>query len=181
MASAAESVRRYSKFFQKNDVRTVLDYGAGTLRNSEFLVKQGFSVYAADIPEQVERIVRMDAAFRLAGILATDELAAAGLDADLIVSTYVLNIIPESAEKWRYLKNIELNIRPGGFLLIEVRCRREDGSCGSTCAHQMTCPGCVKTYSHDELDRLVAPFGFRRMSHYYRKHALAVIYRKEDA
>lgn len=181
MASAAESVRRYSRFFRDRDVRTVLDYGAGTLRNTRFLANQGFSVYAADIPEQIERIIRLSSAIPLAGVLEAEELDHAALDVDLVVSTYVLNIIPEGTEKWRYLKNIELNIRPGGYLLIEVRCRREDGSCGSTCAHQMTCPGCVKTYSHDELDRLVAPFGFRRLSHYYRKHALAVVYRKEDA
>jgi len=181
MALAAESIRRYSRFFRNSDVRTVLDYGAGNLRNAGFLANQGFTVFAADIPEQVARIARMAGAIGLAGVLDTGELSRTGLGADLVVSTYVLNIIPEGSEKWRYLKNIELNIRPGGYLLIEVRCRREDGSCGSTCAHQMTCPGCVKTYSHDELDRLVAPFGFRRMSHYYRKHALAVIYRKEDA
>lgn len=181
MALAAESVRRYSRFFCKSDVRTVLDYGAGNLRNARFLARQGFTVYAADVPEQVERIVRMAGAMALAGILDNGELSQTDLEADLVVSTYVLNIIPEGFDKWRYLKNIELNIRPGGYLLIEVRCRREDGSCGSTCVHHLTCPGCVKTYSHDELDCLVAPFGFRRMSHYYRKHALAVVYRKEDA
>lgn len=181
MALAAESIRRYSRFFRTSDVRTVLDYGAGNLRNAGFLASQGFTVYAADIPEQVARIARLAADIGLAGVLDAGELPLTGLGADLVVSTYVLNIIPEGSEKWRYLKNVELNIRPGGYLLIEVRCRREDGSCGSTCAHRMTCPGCVKTYSHGELDRLVTPFGFRRMSHYYRKHALAVIYRKEDA
>ncbi|AJE02171.1 class I SAM-dependent methyltransferase [Geobacter pickeringii] len=181
MAAAAESVRRYSRFFHNSDVRTVLDYGAGTLRNTRFLAAQGFSVYAADIPEQIERIIRLASTMPLAGILEAGELGQASLDVDLVISTYVLNIIPEGTEKWRYLKNIELNIRPGGYLLIEVRCRRDDGSCGSTCAHHLTCPGCVKTYSHDELDRLVAAFGFRRLSHYYSKHALAVIYRKENA
>ena len=54
MAMAASSVIRYCRFFEKQNVTRVLDYGAGTLRNALYLTNQGFSVYAADIPEQVK-------------------------------------------------------------------------------------------------------------------------------
>ena len=181
MAIEAGSIRRYNRFFQQRGIRTVLDYGAGTLRNSQFLVEQGFSVYAADIPEQVERILRMSASSTLAGVLSVAELERTFLEADLVLSTYVLNIIPGGTEKWRYLKNVTLNLRIGGFLLIEARCRREDDACGNGCSSQGSCPSCVKTYTHDELDRLVTPFGFRQVSHYYRRHALAVLFEKVQA
>jgi hypothetical protein len=74
MATAAGSLRRYNRFFMQWGIRTVLDYGAGTLRNARFLAEQGFSVYAADIPEQVERILRMSASATLSGVLDVGDL-----------------------------------------------------------------------------------------------------------
>jgi SAM-dependent methyltransferase len=173
-------VRTYCRFFEKQGVRSVLDYGAGTLRNSCFLAERGFSVYAADIPEQVERILRMATRTVLAGVVTDAELEESRLAADLVLSTYVLNIIPDGTEKARYIRNISLNLRPGGYLLVEARCRREHAACGSGCSFQAKCPSCVKTYSHEELDRLLSPSGFQRVCHYYRRHAVAVLYRKND-
>lgn len=181
MTTEARSIRRYNRFFQQRGIRTVLDYGAGTLRNSRFLAQQGFFVYAADVPDQMQRILRMPASSTLAGVLGIDELEQTFLEADLVLSTYVLNIIPGGTEKWRYLKNVTLNLRNGGFLLIEARCRREEDACGNGCSSQGSCPSCFKTYTHDELDSLVTPFGFRRVSHYYRRYALAVLFEKVQA
>jgi len=176
--AAAGSLRRYNRFFLQRGIRTVLDYGAGTLRNARFLAEQGFSVYAADIPEQLERILRMSANATLSGVLDVGDLECAFLEADLVLSTYVLNIIPDGSEKWRYLRDVTLNLRNGGLLLVEARCRREDEACGNGCGNHGKCPSCIKTYSHEELDLLVTPFGFSRISHYYRRHALAVLYEK---
>jgi len=33
--------------------------------------------------------------------------------------------------------------------------------------------------SHEELDVLLQPHGLKRISHYYRSHAVAAIYRKD--
>jgi SAM-dependent methyltransferase len=181
MTVAAASVRTYSHFFKKQGVRSVLDYGAGTLRNSSYLAGLGFAVYAADVPEQVERILRMATRTLLAGVVTDAELERSRLAADLVLSTYVLNIIPDGSEKSSYIRNITLNLRAGGYLLIEARCRREETACGSGCSFHAKCPNCVKTYSHGELDRLITPFGFRRLCHYYRRHAVAVLYQKNDA
>lgn len=181
MARAAESIERFTEFFRQHRVSRILDYGAGTLRNATFLADRGFQVYAADLPEQVERILQLEASRRLAGVLADDNLEGAGLAVDLVISTYVLNITPDGSEKSRYLRNVVLNLRPNGYLLIEARCRREDVRCGRGCANHLKCAACVKTYSHDELDRLLSPHGFRRERYYYRKHALAVLYRLANA
>ncbi|MBJ6802267.1 class I SAM-dependent methyltransferase [Geomonas propionica] len=178
MATAAISVSKYLEFFRKKEVRSVLDYGAGTLRNSAFMAEAGFRVYAADLPVQVARIVKMDSARKLAGVLAVDELSHGTLDVDLVLSSYVLNIIPDGTEKSRYLKNIVLNLRPDGYLLVEVRCRNSVPQCSSGCAHGASCPNCIKTYSHLELDQLVESQGFRRVSHYYRRHSVAVLYQR---
>ena len=176
MAAVAASVGRYCRFFQKQHAYNVLDYGAGKLRNALFLADAGFRVYAADLPEQLHNISGWESTARLAGLLETGALEQSRLNVDLVISNYVFNIIPDGVEKERYLSNTVRNLRPAGYLLVEVRCRREDEPCGSGCSHHLQCPGCVKTYSHEELDRLITPHGFRRISHYYRHHALAVIY-----
>jgi SAM-dependent methyltransferase len=181
MAIAALSISKYVRFFQEMKLETVLDYGAGTLRNSRFLAGEGFQVYAADIPLQVDRIMKMAGHDRLAGVLATDQLERSHLDVDLVLSSYVLNIIPDGTEKSRYLKNIVLNLRPEGYLLIEARCRIESAQCRSGCSYSHKCSSCVKTYSHHELDEMLVPYGFRRVSHYYRRHAVAVLYQRVDA
>lgn len=174
--AVASSVARYSTFFKKNNVRRVLDYGAGTLRNSCFLAEKGFCVYAADVPEQVERICANPCKRCLAGILSIDDLKKGPLDVDLVVSTFVLNIIQEGEDKSVYLRNAALNLRQGGYLLVQAACRR-DTACDAGCSIFRKCSRCSKTYTHDEIDGLVAPYGFRRLCHYYRNSAVAVIYR----
>lgn len=178
MVTAAKSVTKYLEFFRKKEVRSVLDYGAGTLRNSAFMAEAGFQVYAADLPVQVARIMDMASAGKLAGVLDVDELNHVRLDVDLVLSSYVLNIIPDGNEKSRYLKNVILNLRPEGYLLVEVRCRVQSPHCSSGCAHGERCQNCIKTYSHLELDQLVESQGFRRVSHYYRRHSVAVLYQR---
>lgn len=176
MASAAISLTRYLKFFKKRQLHSVLDYGAGTLRNSRYLAEEGFEVYAADLPAQVERIMAMAERRQLAGILDTDQLQRSRLGVDLVISNYVLNIIPDGGEKSSYLKNIVLNLRPQGYLLVEVRCRNEALDCQGTCAGGHKCDKCITTYSHGELNDLLTPYGFRHVCHYYRRHSVAVLY-----
>ncbi|HEY5974461.1 MAG TPA: methyltransferase domain-containing protein [Geobacteraceae bacterium] len=181
MPRAAASISRYCPFFRYQQAATVLDYGTGTMRNALYLAENGFTVYAADLPEQVNALRGCPAVRRLAGLIEAPTLAQASLNVDLVLSTYVFNIIQDHAEQRRYLDNIVANLRPGGYLLLEVRCRRQGTECGATCSHHFKCPSCAKTYTHEELDALLVPRGFRRLSHYYRHQALAAVYQKETS
>jgi hypothetical protein len=67
-------------------------------------------------------------------------------------------------------------MKPGGYLLMEVRCRKLNDSCGPFCADYFSCAECSKTLTHEELDAMMAPHGLQRISHYYRSHAVAVVY-----
>jgi tellurite methyltransferase len=181
MTKEAASVTRYSRFFSQSKADTVLDYGSGTLRNSLYLAQRGFTVYAADLPEQVESQRKNPIVQRLAGFLDVGELEKSQLGVDLVLSTYVFNIIMEDAGQQRYLANVVANLRPSGYLLIEVRCRHQEIKCSAECSHHFKCESCAKTYTHEELDSLITPHGFRRISHYYRSHAVAAIYQRTDA
>ena len=177
MTAVADSVARYCQFFSWSHVETVLDYGAGTMRNALYLADQGFRVYAADIPEQVKVLRGHPGARRLAGLLEVGDLAQSRLGVDLVVSTYVFNIIMQKVQRHRYLDNVAANLRPGGYLLMEVSCRRDEIACSSIDRHYFNRDDAAKSYTHQELDRLFAPYQLTRICHHYSNHALAAIYR----
>jgi len=178
MTKAAESVTRYSRFFKKQHVLEVLDYGTGSMRNALYLAHEGFSVYAADIPEQVERLRDCPALLHVERLLNTDELPGSNLNVDLVLSTYVFNIIMNSAERHTYLENAVTNLKSGGYLLMEVRCRRPHEVCDAQCKDFFAHSECSKTLTHQELDDLLNPHGLQRISHYYRRHAVSAIFQK---
>jgi hypothetical protein len=178
MAIVAESIRRYSTFFRKKQAVNVLDYGTGTMRNAIFMARQGFRVYAADLPEQVDKLRGCPALSHIERLLATDELADSQLNVDLVLSTYVFNIIMESSLRHEYLNNAVVNLKAGGYLLMEVRCRKPEERCDATCIDYFSCAECSKTLTHEELDVLLNPHGLKRISHYYRRHAVCAIYQK---
>lgn len=178
MCAAAESVRRYSRFFKQQNAVNVLDYGTGNMRNALYLSQQGFRVYAADLPEQVEKLMDYPAANQVERLLVTDELSRSSLSVDLVLSTYVFNIIMGHKERYNYLKTAVANLRHGGYLLMEVRCHRPEESCDSSCGDHLSPGACAKTFSREELDALLAPHGMQNISHYYRSHALSAIYRR---
>lgn len=179
MTRAATSVMRYARYFALAGVRRVLDYGAGLLRNSLYLSEQGFQVYAADLPEQVKALSLHPGARRLAGLLPVGDLAHAGLGVDLVVSTYVLNIIGSREKRGQYLENVVRNLIPGGLFLIEVNGRSDDAPCMSVLRHYPECDGSARSYHCEDLDRLLVPYSFRRICHYYSSHAVAAVYRHE--
>ena len=177
MSKAANSVAIYAKFFLLSRVKTVLDYGAGTLRNALFLLDQGFTVYAADLPQQVQALRSHPGVQRLAGLLEVEQLQQSRLGVDLVLSTYVFNIISQKEKRQRYLENVVSNLRPGGQLLMEVCSRRDETEWGSAGDLQPNCGDCARTFSHGQLDALLAPYGLQRVCHYYRHHALAAVFR----
>jgi tellurite methyltransferase len=178
MAIVAESIRRYSTFFMKRQALHVLDYGTGTMRNALYMANHGFKVYAADLPEQIARLQGNAAISHVERLMATDELTDSRLNVDLVLSTYVFNIIMESSARNAYLKNSVANLKTGGYLLMEVRCRTVHERCDKACKDYFSHRECSKTLTHGELDELLNPHGLRRISHYYRSHAVCAIYEK---
>ena len=180
MTQAALSVLRYSRFFSSVGVAKVLDYGAGTLRNALYLAEQGVTVYAADLPQQVKALRGHPGVHRLAGVLTVGELKQSRLAVDLVLCTYVFNIIVRKSERERYLENAVANMRPGGYLLIEVNSRPDDVGCGSALHHYFSCDDKARSYTHLDIDRLLKPHNLERICHYYSTHALAAVYRLTD-
>ena len=178
MAIVAESIRRYSTFFKKSHATSVLDYGTGNMRNALFMANEGFKVFAADLPEQIDKLRDGPGLNNIERLLATDELPDSYLNVDLVLSTYVFNIIMENSLRHEYINNAVANLKEGGYLLMEVRCRKQQERCDTTCVDYFSCAECSKTLTHEELDALLNPYGLRRISHYYRSHAVSAIFQR---
>ena len=112
MSTAAESVRRYSRFFKSQQAMDVLDYGTGSMRNAVYLAQEGFSVYAADLPEQVERLRNCPALMHVERLLATDELPRSNLNVGLVLSK---PIQPEKSLSCPPLPHGCITVIPRGF------------------------------------------------------------------
>ena len=177
MTTAAISITRYAPFFSRQGADTVLDYGTGTLRNALHLLDRGFTVYAADLPGTVQSLRDHPAAPSLAGLFEVGELEASRLGVDLVLSNHVIDIIRQKAERQRYLENTVANLKPGGYLLMEVCSWHDQLSLGVTANPSSDCDPCATTYTHYQLDYLLTPYGFQRLCHYYRDHCVAAVYR----
>ncbi len=181
MLTVAGSITRFLPFFKKRKAYKVLDYGAGNLRNASFLAQEGFNVYAADLPEQLRRVRNGAGTNRLLGLVEVGKLNQTNLNVDVVISTFVFTIIPDPAERKRYLDNIVMNLRPGGYLLIETRCRELLKSVECDNAAQHRCLFCAGSYSRGELDQIMAGYGFKQLGHYYGRHSLGILYRMRSA
>lgn len=163
MATAARGVQTYLKFFQQENVHYVLDYGAGKLRNTKFLAEHGFKVYATDLPRQVAKIKTMPAATQAWGVLEIEELKSIPLKVDLVVTTYVLNILGNPQDRQELLYNCQAKLKPNGYFLVEVLCK-----------------DCLRnSFSKQELDDMILPLGFQGINFSFGRNAVAVLYRKK--
>lgn len=95
----------------------VLDYGAGKLRNSKFLVEKGFSVSVLDIPEQVAKWSDEDKQL----FEAVYSEKPNDILFQTIFNTFVLNVVPEETIRKDILANIHSLLHPNGTVIIEVR------------------------------------------------------------
>lgn len=95
--------------------KLVLDYGCGKLRNTNYLLRNKFNVNIYDTKKQLENIDIET--LKVANISLKDQY-------DLILCSFVLNVIPEKEIRIEILKNIEKTLKIDGFAYIEVRNNR---------------------------------------------------------
>jgi len=159
---AATSVMRLVPFFKARGVTTVLDYGAGTLRNSKYLLKKGFRVWVVDTEEKLKKYAR-SSGLPLDGLVEAGRVAGYSLNMDLALANFVLNTMAVPEEKKAVINNINRNLRKGGYYLAEVAKKGNGFSeVGWRC----------------ELDELILPAGFQRLKVLNLPTSWAVLYVK---
>lgn len=149
IVNPARSLEKFIPLFDRQKSKVVLDYGSGNLRNSIYLHRKGYRVYAVDLPHRTQ----LKSIPRLRCILP-EEVAGLKHNIDITLCTFVLNLIPVS-ERNRFIKLIAEKMSPGGFFLIETK-------------------GLILS----ELDAMVIPKGFLRIYNDKGRYTIIVLYQK---
>lgn len=98
---------------ENTEIKNILDYGCGRLRNSFYLINKGKKLTIIDTPFQLENI--KDLITKDISILEDE------CDFDAILCSFVLNVIPDLYTRCFVLKNIEKLLSNNGLAYIEVR------------------------------------------------------------
>jgi len=143
----AKSLVQYLPLFQKQTGKVALDFGSGNLRNSIYLHRSGYEVYAVDLPHNV----RFHPMPKLKCITPGD-LSGLCCKIDLALCTFVLNLITPK-QRVTTLDTIASKMKKGGYLLIET-----------------------KKLSLLDLDTLAIPRGFARVHNQTGRYTHIVLY-----
>ena len=95
----------------------VLDYGAGKLRNSLFLSQKEINLYATDLDVQILKWEKNEKI----NFLFLDDLKDYENFFDVVLLTFVLNVIVEDEERIEILENIRKILKKDGILILETR------------------------------------------------------------
>lgn len=139
------------------ECRSILDYGAGTMRHSRYFMDHGFQVYIVETLERLEAL-HGESPFRdLAGHYDLETIKFYNLNVDAAIANFVLNIIRDPWQRYLAVKNIYKNLKQDGYFLVEVR---------------------PQALSCEELDQLIMPLGFVKIEKFNQEKSQAALYRK---
>lgn len=148
----AGSLVKYLPLFQKQIGKVALDFGSGNLRNSIFLHRLGFEVYAVDLPHHV----RFHPMPKL-NCITPGDLCDLYCKIDVALCTFVLNLISPQ-QRISFFDTIASKMKKGGYLLIET-----------------------KNLSLFDLDALTIPRGFARVHNQTGRYTHIVLYQYTEA
>lgn len=110
-----------SSDFKENNINIkILDYGCGKLRNSRYLIDLGFNVSIIDTRKQLEnqmdliQELEIDNYYDINNIPTEEKF-------DVILSSFVLNVVPDKKERDKILHNIYMLLKEDGVAYVEVR------------------------------------------------------------
>lgn len=102
----------------------ILDYGCGKLRNSKFLLNEGFEVSILDTFKQLSSLSEMDLVL-FKNIYRLEDLNLNYIKRyKAILCSFVLNVIPNETDRLIALNNIYTILNNNGTLYLEVRGKR---------------------------------------------------------
>lgn len=97
----------------------LLDYGCGKLRNTKYLLENNFNVSIIDTVEQISKQKDTIEKLSVSNIYNIENLP--NKQFDIILCSFVLNVIPDLNNRNQVLTNISNLISNDGVIYIEVR------------------------------------------------------------
>lgn len=107
-------------FNSKKENLSVLDYGCGRLRNSKYLIEKGFNVSIIDTEKQIKNQLCNIENLNIKNCYTCNNINFKN-KYDIILLSFVLNVIPEINDRNIILDNIYKLLKYNGIVYIEVR------------------------------------------------------------
>ena len=161
------------ELLQANKGRTVIELGAGCLRNALHLQELGFGVSVLEVVGMEERFPSQYRAFRRVGgrVLKTPPRP---VRFDFSLATFVIETICNSQHRRELIVRVRKSLRPGGFLIMSVRGPRDlltAHNTGVPCSDGYLTPNRTfsRSYTRLQLERFLLTCGFRRLHFLHKK------------
>lgn len=149
---------------------SVIEYGAGALRNALYLQKLGCSVTVVELPQTRVRFARQYGAFeRLGGRVLLQGVRPATVERYAVgVMTFVLETICEPVDRRALLRDCRKRLKPGGALAVSVRGPADvyaPERSGGPCSDGLITPQktFVRAFTLRSITRLLRTSGFSRV------------------
>jgi SAM-dependent methyltransferase len=180
--------------FERRNYKTVVDFGAGKLRNTLYLLRKKFEVCAVEFQEAydtkaAEMRFKQAKAFTKFFFLEypCDFLEYKGtFDAALLIN--VVNVVPEPGERKRMLVELRTRLKTGGLLLwmtqygephyrpgVTKRLSLKDGWCYNLHKKYQTFN---REFKLDEIQKLANSTGYREFRKITAAHHRAFLFEK---
>lgn len=109
-----------SDFKLDRDYVSVLDYGCGKLRNSKYLIENGFSVSVIDTEKQIQHQLYDINKLCIKNYYTCENINFKN-QYEIILLSFVLNVVPDINDRNTILSNIYNLLKDNGVAYIEVR------------------------------------------------------------
>lgn len=107
-------------FYLKKENIYILDYGCGRLRNTKYLIEQGFNVSIIDTDKQIKNQLSNIETLNIKNYYTCSNINFKK-KYDVILLSFVLNVIPEINDRNIILENSHKLLKDNGVIYIEVR------------------------------------------------------------
>jgi tellurite methyltransferase len=164
---------RVVRILAASNCRTVLEVGAGSLRNALFLQARLRRVWAFEVSEAQQRFPAEYRRFRRRGGVVVDSLDKIRRHFDVCVCTFVVETICKPPARRALLRKIHELLRGAGYLIMSVRGPRDVVTRqrkGKRCGDGYVTPllTFVRSYTRAQLDQLLQTVGFESVAHLHR-------------
>jgi SAM-dependent methyltransferase len=184
-----------TKLLSKNKA-LILDFGAGKLRNTLYLLEKGFRVCAVEFEKMYSKTERAKSMYDKAKshrnkfhkLVFPDQFLASELKFDLVLLINVCSIMPVPAERMLVIQYCREKLKMGGYVLWYTQHR--DNDYVKRCVpevmvgdgYYLNSDNRYQTFYRDfeayEIDGMFLANGFRRQDKFTVSHVHARLYKK---
>jgi len=144
--------------------KTILEVGAGCLRNALFLLRTGHRVSVLEVPRMGERFREQYEEFAAAGGKILKNLVGSPRF-EIVLITFVVETICEPRERMALLRSVASQLKQGGSLILSARGPRDlltAQNMGIRCRDGYLTPNFsfARSYTRAQMGRLLRAAGF---------------------